>query len=175
MNPGGQGRTELATPAASRPRRPRALSSSQINRRGTRPNCSINDHVANNRSGVWRVGTVAAQVNRVGRKPQVALGGISRGRRPAIGWVGAAMSGPQASHVLAEPGRRPRPADTLGDHGRGHAREFAQQHANPVLERRAHFSSARDVRFQPSPTGEMGRRLSVRHRRLTKVTAALDD
>ena len=89
-----------ATPAASRPRRPIPDSLSQINRRGTRPNPSINDHVPNNRSGVWRVGNIRPQMNR-----ECAGTITSTGNNAVVpSSSGIRFGGNHKSHCAASPG-----------------------------------------------------------------------
>lgn len=89
-----------ATPAASRLRRPIAVSLSQISRRGTRPKRSISDHDPNNKSSVCRVGTMTSLMNR-----ECAATITSTGNNAAVpSSSGIRLGGNHKSHCAASPG-----------------------------------------------------------------------
>ena len=84
---------------------------SQINRRGTRPNPSINDHDPNNRSDVCLVGIIRAQMNRE------CAGTITSTGNTAVvpSSSGICFGGNHRSHWAASPG-----AHTSRSAGSGH-------------------------------------------------------
>jgi len=130
---------------------------------GHEPRVSSHDHQHRQQCG----GAILER-DPFGREPQVALRRITRRPRQPVSRVLGAMLGPQPDDVLAEPRRRTRPADPLGEHRRRHVRELRQQRCHPHLEgRERRRLNRRPAVFGRRPTMERATSMARNGRLIT--------